>query len=72
MSKHKRRFVEDDTLAEYKTPDYPKLINADKIPRCQICGKPMVNTVDSKTGKISKYLWKTTCSHAKNLRLSIG
>jgi len=41
-------------------------------PVCPECGEPMVNAIDSITKKISKYLWKTTCGHAKNLRLSIG
>ena len=43
-----------------------------KTPKCIECGEPMINTIDSITGKISKYLWKTNCPHAKNLRLSIG
>jgi len=42
------------------------------IPRCSICKKPMVNAYDKKLKKKSKYLWKTTCGHNKNLRLSIG
>lgn len=41
-------------------------------PVCQICGESMVNDIDSITRKVSPYLWKTTCGHAKNLRLSIG
>jgi len=41
-------------------------------PKCIICGKEMENAVDSKTKKISKYLWKTTCSHMKNMRLAVG
>ena len=44
----------------------------DKPPKCQICGKPMVNAVDSITKKISPYLWRTTCGHCSDLRLSIG
>ena len=43
-----------------------------KIPTCIECGEPMINDIDSVTKKISKYLWKTKCGHAKNLRLSIG
>jgi len=41
-------------------------------PVCAECGEPMINAVDSITKKISKYLWKTNCAHAKKLRLSIG
>ena len=41
-------------------------------PKCSICGKEMENTIDSSTGKISKYLWKTTCEHNKNLILARG
>lgn len=32
----------------------------------------MVNAIDSKTGKVSKYLWKTDCEHLKNMVLAIG
>lgn len=39
---------------------------------CPICNEPMVNEVDTITKKLSKYLWKTKCGHANNLRLSIG
>ncbi len=42
------------------------------MPYCVYCGKEMVNAVDSKTKKISKYLWKTTCGHLKDMRLAIG
>ncbi len=41
-------------------------------PVCSECGEKMVNAIDSITKKISKYLWKTTCGHMKNLILSIG
>jgi len=41
-------------------------------PVCPQCGKPMINAIDSKTKKISKYLWRTNCGHSKNLILSIG
>ena len=41
-------------------------------PICPACKKPMVNAVDNITGKVSKYLWKTTCEHNKNLILSKG
>ena len=43
-----------------------------KIPVCPECGIAMVNAIDSKTKKISKYLWETTCKHFKGVRLSIG
>ena len=39
---------------------------------CSICGKEMENAIDSKTKKINKYLWKTTCGHNKNLVLARG
>lgn len=41
-------------------------------PVCSKCGKPMKNSIDSKTKKVSKYLWETTCEHFKGQRLSIG
>jgi len=41
-------------------------------PVCTECGEPMINAIDSITKKLSKYLWKTNCGHAKDLRLSIG
>ena len=41
-------------------------------PRCHICGKPMRNAFDTKTKKISEYLWETTCGHNKNIKMSIG
>jgi len=48
-------------------------INGVKIPRCSICGKPMKNCVDSKTKKISKYLWSPDCEcFTKGRRLSVG
>ena len=42
------------------------------IPRCQTCGTPMVNDYDRIAKEMSPYKWKTTCGHAKNLRLLIG
>lgn len=42
------------------------------IPRCSVCKKNMVRAIDLKTGKKSKYEWKTNCEHNKNLRLCIG
>ena len=47
-----------------KLPKFP--------PVCPVCGKKMINAVDSITKKISKYLWKTNCGHIKNFRISIG
>ncbi len=44
----------------------------DLKPKCQTCGTPLKNSIDSKTKKISKYLWETTCGHFKGQRLSIG
>ena len=42
-------------------------------PICAICGMPMINAIDKKTGKESEYLWKTTCEHIdKELILSKG
>ena len=43
-----------------------------KKPKCSICGKPMKNAVDSKTKKVSPYLWETTCEHMKGLILARG
>lgn len=43
-----------------------------KIPPCPICGKLMVNAIDSITKETNKYEWKTTCGHCKDLIISIG
>jgi hypothetical protein len=40
--------------------------------KCLICGKPMKNAIDSKTGRISPYLWQTTCEHSKDKIISKG
>ena len=32
----------------------------------------LIWTYDSKTKKISPYLWKTTCEHMKGLKLARG
>ncbi|MBI2135730.1 hypothetical protein HYU06_01525 [Candidatus Woesearchaeota archaeon] len=42
------------------------------IPRCLYCQEPMINIVDSRTKKMSKYLWKNNCRHNTKMRLSIG
>jgi hypothetical protein len=42
------------------------------IPRCSICGKKMVNAIDSKTKRVSPYLWQTDCGHNINMRICIG
>ena len=49
-----------------------KQIQKDGVMRCATCGKPMINAVDSITGEVSKYLWKTTCKHSKNAILMVG
>jgi len=40
--------------------------------RCPVCGKEMVNAVDSITKKISPYLWECSCKEFKGKRLSRG
>lgn len=42
------------------------------IPRCQVCGELMENAIDTITGEVSPYLWKTTCKHGKDRILCIG
>lgn len=42
------------------------------IPKCPVCGKPMVNAYDSICNKTSPYLWRTTCGHMKDKILSRG
>lgn len=46
--------------------------NETGIPRCNICKTPMENAIDTRTKKVDKHIWKTTCGHNINLRLSIG
>lgn len=41
-------------------------------PICDICKKPMKNAIDTKTKKLNKHLWETTCEHLKGRRLNIG
>ena len=41
-------------------------------PLCPLCGAPMKNAYDSKTHKINKRLWETTCEHLKGLIMSRG
>ena len=36
-----------------------------EIPRCIYCKKNFVNTKDTRTGEISKYLWKPDCKCVK-------
>lgn len=43
-----------------------------RTPKCILCKELMVNAIDSKTKKLSPYLWKTTCEHMKGKLLSIG
>lgn len=41
--------------------------------RCVKCKKPLVHAKDSKTGKISKYLYRWDCDCVpKSWRLSVG
>lgn len=43
------------------------------IPRCAICGKKMINAIDSQTNEVSIYLWRYNCEHNNNdIRLSLG
>ena len=49
-----------------------KFVDKDGVPHCVECKKKMINAIDSKTKKVSKYLWKNTCGHAKGLILSKG
>ena len=49
-----------------------KKLKRERVPRCPVCKKKMINAIDSKTKKVSKYLWKNTCGHAKGLILSKG
>jgi len=44
----------------------------DKIQICPVCKKPMKNSIDSITKKVSPYLWECDCEHFKGQRLSIG
>ena len=40
------------------------------IPRCPKCHRNMVNGIDSKTKKISKYIWEFDCDcQPKNVKL---
>ena len=51
---------------------FTKRKNKMEKPKCEICQKEMENAIDSRTGEISKYLWRTTCEHNKNLILACG
>lgn len=41
-------------------------------PKCPICKKEMVNTIDKITKKVSPYLWVSTCEHGKGIILVRG
>lgn len=43
-----------------------------KVPRCLLCKEDYVHAVDSKTKKISKYLWKPVCECVKGIMVSMG
>lgn len=63
---------QDYPESEDEWEEATKYFRQTKIPRCSICGKEYVNAVDSITKKISPYLWKPSCKHNKNVRISIG
>jgi len=42
-----------------------------KTPRCHHCGNAMHNVEDSRTGKLSKYLWRCECM-PPDIILSVG
>ena len=42
------------------------------VPKCSNCGNSMKNAIDSKTKKVSKYLWKCDCNEMKGMVLSRG
>ena len=45
-----------------------------RVPRCSKCKVNFIHTIDSKTKKLSKYLWKPNCDckGIQDLRLCIG
>jgi len=51
--------------------EQPLVFDGD-IPCCPLCGKRMINSVDSTDKKINHRLWQTDCEHYKNIRLSVG
>ena len=53
-------------------PDYCKECELIKTPICPSCKKKMENAIDSKTKKLSPYLWKCDCKAMENMRLSVG
>jgi len=66
--------TEEDNSKRVKTvgvDNQPDDIELQK-PKCIICGSEMENITDSKTRKISKYLWRNMCKHTNNLVLSRG
>ena len=65
------RLVEEKIMSQLKEYDIPS-IDLEYIPKCSVCGKEMINIIDSKTKKISPYLWKTTCEHSKGMVLARG
>ena len=54
--------------------DHWKAYHKENMLKCVKCNKPLVNAIDSKTGKLSKYIWKHDCNciKNKNLRISLG
>jgi hypothetical protein len=43
-----------------------------KVPRCQICKKPMSPAVDKMNNKLSGYMWRCDCPTGKRYGLMIG
>ena len=41
-------------------------------PKCPICKKEMINTIDNITKELSSYLWVTNCEHGKGIIMCRG
>ena len=56
-----------------KIQEEVKHLQESGIPRCPHCHKDYENAFDTKTKKISKYLWKPTCKCIKHpVQLAMG
>ena len=73
---NREKFMKDlNLLFEYEggiSYPNPDRETSESIPQCPNCETPMRNAIDSKTKKVSKYLWKCDCNEMKGMVLSRG
>lgn len=70
---HHEVHIKEQNKNLQKEKDYFEKLKYNDLKKCPICGTPLINAIDSKTKKISKYLWKRNCKCLpEGFILSIG